>query len=136
MCLGVRFTAEHADTHSCVTAQYLLAEVQLLQDGAYIGAVLCVGAGFRGEGVSWVLGYSRCLTQNREERQMATILSVLLFSHFRFCPSFTQDFGVCYKGNKSFPLTLALTPNTHIQVKEDFKNSKGDTFLYWRHLLL
>lgn len=81
--------------------------MQLLQDDAYVRAVLCVGAGLWGARVGWTLSDSGCLIQNGEEGQMITILPSILFILFSLCSNFTQDLGLFYKGNTDFPTELS-----------------------------
>lgn len=78
---------------------HLLSGVQLLQDDAYVRAVLMVGAGFGGAGAGRSLSGSQRLIQDGEEGQTVAIFSSLLFLLVSLCSDFTQDLGLCFKGN-------------------------------------
>lgn len=79
--------------------QYLLSRVQLLQDDAHVGAVLCVGTRLRGGEVGLNLCDSGCLIQSREESQTVTMLPFILFILFSLWTNFAQDLGILKKKN-------------------------------------
>lgn len=67
------FLSGHTNTPFCAVEQYLLLGVQLLQDDAYVRAVLCIGAGLMRDGTVLIFSAGRSFTQFGEEGQMVTV---------------------------------------------------------------
>lgn len=85
----------HTNRLFCAAKQYLLLGVQLLQDDAYIRAVLCAGAGCGRGGTVLIFDKGVRFIQFREEGQMFTVQSSHLFILFSLCSNFTQNLWLC-----------------------------------------
>lgn len=83
----------------CAAKQYLLLGVQLLQDDAYVGAVLCAGAGCGRVGTVLIFDKGVRFIQFGEEGQ--TVQPCHVFILFSLCSDFTQDLWLCIKTKPS-----------------------------------